>query len=300
MAKINQRPAAWFRESVKRERALSDRDDYIGARLEYQRREADKQYLKDSIKLLRRFADGFEARNGYTLKDVAHLTGKRLANVKKYAALIREEQASDHVEKIGRTKPQRDALATYTGQQWMPKRKRFIVHTPHPETTKVKLVKRSKKARPVVEVQEKVKGGTLADRFFHISDYRKTPATTFKQIAATVRKMLADMPDGYYVIVTSNHGHIGAPMERDRILHEIESLYFGYDILKRYEKQDGNISVKDNRGLAEVVVGFKHVSFTKDGAIREYNVRDTRRRALRKFRKDQRAAEGRRIRKRLR
>lgn len=291
MANSRYRPAAWFRDSVKREQALVAKDDYIGARLEYQRRESDREYLKDSIKLLRRFATGYEAKNGYALRDVIHLTGARLAKVKKLAAQIREEQASDHVEVAGRTKARIDALARYTGQK-QKGRKRFIVHTPHPETTKVKLIRQKGKRPPVVEVQEKVKGGTLAGRFFLLSDYSKREPTTFKQISRIAAKMVKAMPKGYYVIVTSNHGNIGVPIERDRLLHVLESNYHAYDILGKFKK--------DDRGLAEVITGFKLVSFTVEGAQREYKTRLTRRQALRLARQRVRAEKQRRIRKRLR
>lgn len=286
------RPAAWFRDSVKREQALAWKDDHVGARLEYQRRESDREYLKDSIKLLRKFAKGFESGDGYGLRDVAFLTGPRLAKVKKYAAQIREEQAQDHVEVLGRTPARTDALARYTGQKGIKGRKRFIVHTPHPATTTVKLIPQKGGRPPVVEVQEKVKGGTLAGRFFLLSDYAKSPPATFKQISRIAGRMVKVMPKGYYVIVTSNHGNIGVPISRDRLLHVLEANYHAYDVLGKFKK--------DDRGLAEVVVGFKLVSFTVEGANREYSTRLTRRQALRKERARVRASKQRRIRKRLR
>lgn len=285
-------PAAWFRDSVKREQALERKDDYIGARLEYQRRESDREYLKESVKLLRRFTTGFEAKDGYALRDTAWLTGPKLAKVKKLAAQIREEQASDHIEKLGRTKAQRDALSRYTGQTGIKNRKRFIVHTAHPETTKVKIVKRKGAKSSVVETEESVPGGKVHQRFFHFSDYSKKPPVTFKGISALTKRMVKDMPDGYYVIMTSNHGAIGVPIERNRILHVLQENYHSYDILDKFNK--------DDRGLAEVVLGFKFTSFTVEGANREYTTRLTRRHALRLGRAKVRAARKRRIRKRLR
>lgn len=300
MSKKPSTPAPWFRESVQRERALWLADDDVGAAREHARRESDREYLKESLKLARRYFDGFEAQDGYSLREITQLSGARLKKLRKYAAQVRQEQAGDHVEKLARDKAQRKVLATYTGQSHLKGRKRFIVHTPHPATTKVKIVKRKGRKQPAVEVQEKVRGGTLADRFFHIGDYRKKPAVTFKQIEQTVKKMLKDMPDGYYVMVTSNHGHIGAPIPRNMILRELSQSYFAYDVLRKYEKRDGNVGRKDDRGLAETVTGFKLVSFTEEGADREYRTRRTRRQALRDARQAERAKKQRRIRKRLR
>jgi hypothetical protein len=298
--------AKWFTDSEKRERALKRAGDDIGAKLERQRRALDTEYLKESVALLRRFATGYETKNGFDLRAVHKLSGAKLAKVRKFAPLIRAEQASDHVEAVARTPAQAKALANHTGQQWLKGRTRFIVHTPHPKTTTVKILpgktKKTKggkkvKGPPVVEVKETVKGGSIADRYFHIADYRKKPPVTFKQIMATTRKMLKNMPDGFYVLVTSTHGNIAAPIMRDRLLSVMERRYVDYDKLKLFTRDGYN---KDSRGLAETVTGFKLVSFTLEGAQREYRTRRTRRGVLRAERAKRRAAKQRRIIKRLR
>lgn len=310
-------PAGWFWESVARqheceEKAFRARSDaayenhILRAENEAQRRENERDYLHDSIKLLRRFAHGFEARDGYRLDEVVSLSGRKLAKVKKLAALIRQEQASPHVEAVARTPAQRKALASYTGQKDIPGRKRFIVFTEHPEKTAVKVVRRKPKKEPApepvpgkkrkkrkkskrkptphVELEIAVPGGIAREEFFHISDYLGgEDPETFKDVKKALKRMLPEMPHGWYVLVTSNHGNIGVPAQRSNLLEMIEADYIQYDTVP------GITSKKDDRGLAGVVVGFKLVSFTKDGADREYIERLTRRQQLARERRRTRA-----------
>lgn len=315
-------PAQWFWESRARQQAHEEKafaaksdaayeNHMLRAADEEARRENERAYIHDSIVLLRKFAHGFEARDGFDLRQVVSLKGRKLEKVKKLAALIRQEQASPHVEAVARTKGQRKALETYTGQRDIPDRKRFIVFTEQPDKTEVRIVtpkkrKKPKKKKPAkrkgkpvdvapedlepeplgppmrkprVELTTRVKGGVSREEFFHIEDYLGDTPETFKDIKKALKKMLPDMPKGYYVLVTSNHGNIGVPAQRGNLLDMIEQDYIHYD------KVPGTTSRKDDRGLAGVVVGFKLVSFTKDGADREYIERLTRRQMLNRERR---------------
>lgn len=304
-------PAGWLSESIRRQqsyvqKAVNAKSDaayenyLLRAENEYQRRQNEKAYLHDSIKLLRRFASGFESRDGFSLREIGSLSGRKLAKVKKLAAVIRQEQATPHVEAVARTPQQRKALESYTGQHEIPGRKRFIVFTEQPEKTHVKVVsrkpkvepepetpkkkrkkaKKKKKAKPVprVELEIDVPGGTAREEFFLIADYTDE-VSSFEDVKEALKLMLPEMPKGWYVLVTSNHGNIGVPIQRHRLVDQIESRYMKYD------EVPGATSRKDDRGLAEVVVGFKLVSFTQDGAQREYNERLTRREKLARIRR---------------
>lgn len=322
-------PAPWFMESVDRQfmlqrKAFAAKSDtayenwLLRAEHERLKRENERAYLHDSIKLLREFAPGFNAADGYDLRHVAALSGRKLAKVKKLAAIIRQEQAQPHVTVVARTKGQRKALETHTGQRDIPDRKKFIVFTEQPDKTEVRVVtprkpKKSKKpkkakkpkrapirddgqdepefydepapekakrpGKPHVEVAIKLPDGIAREEFFHIEDYLGDAPETFKDIKRALKKMLPDMPKGYYVLVTSNHGNIGVPHQRSNLMAMIESDYIHYD------KVPGTTSRKDDRGLAGVVVGFKLVSFTKEGANREYHERLSRRQMLERERR---------------
>lgn len=277
-------PAGWYWQSLARQReherkayaAKSEaaaENHMLRAANEEARRDNDKAYLHESIKLLRRFAHGFEAKDGYLLREVSSLTGRKLAKVKRLAGLIRQEQAQPHVEVIARNKAHRKTLISHTGQSDIPGRKRFIVFTDQPEKTTVKVVRRGK-AKPRLEVSINVPGGVAREEFFHIADYLDGKPETFDDIKAALLKMLPDMPNGSYVLVTSNHGNIGVPAQKRNLARMIELDYMLYDVV------GGDGTSKDNRGLAGVVVGFKLVSFTREGAQREYRERLTRRERL--------------------
>lgn len=325
-------PAPWFRDSVARQReleakALAARSDEAfehwseKAQQEVDRRGREKLYLAESIKLLRKYAHGFEAGSGFDLRDVANIRGPRLARLRKFAGIIRQELAQPHVTKVVRTPRERRAIQSHTGQRDIPGRFRYIVYTDHPKETEVHIVtprkrkpakkKKAKAAKrerrtiefedetpeipedeqdytgpalrkPRVEVAMKLPGGITREEFFYCEDYLDEPPETFKDVKRALKKMLKDMPKGYYVLVTSNHGNIGVPAQRGNLLRMIDSDYMAYD------KVPQGASSKDNRGLATVIVGFKLVSFTKEGADREYKERLTRRATLEAERRAQR------------
>lgn len=322
-------PAPWVRDSIARQhelerKAFAARSDAAyehwieQAEKEVQRRDSEKEYLKDSIRLVRQFVHGFDARDGFSLKDVVRLRGPKLSRLRKYAAIIRQEQAQPHVTKVVRPGAQRRAIQSHTGQRDIPERFKYIVYTEKPAVTKVRIVTPRKRKgkpkkvvrpkprrvdtgeeleipeeereytgpalrKPRVEVALELPGGTSREEFFYVENYNnEEPPETFKDIKRALKKMLPDMPKGYYVLVTSNHGNIGVPANRSNLLRMIDSDYMAYD---RVPVGAGS---KDNRGLAGVVVGFKLVSFTKEGADREYKERLTRRAMLEQERQGQR------------
>lgn len=293
-------PAPWFRASLQKQRAFEAQafaaktDEgyrlWLGrANMEEMRRQEEREYIAESVKLLRKFAKGFEAKDGFALRDVGQLRGAKLARVKKFAALIRQEQAQPHVEKVVRSRSERQALETHTGQRDIPDRKRFIVYTQKPDQTTVKVVtpkkskaKKKKKGpgkvrKPHVEIEIEAGGTRVREEYFYIEDYLGEPPETFKDIRRALKKMLPDMPNGYYVMVTSNHGNIGIHVPKRLLMQQLESRYMEYD------KVPG-ASQKDNRGLATVVVGFMLTSVTIEGARREYHERLSRRQLLEKER----------------
>lgn len=303
-------PAQWFTDSVRAERQalFVDGDvDEIGAALVYQKRALEKDYLIESIKLLRKHVEGFDAADGYDLHRVAFLPKDREEKIRMYAPIIREEMASPHVLVRPRSKASRKALELHTGQTLVPHRKSYAVHVPKPERTKVTIKGGKFKS---VEVSETIRGRVYHDRFFLIGNYltyekvktdkrgrvtRKTvtdpPPMTFEDIIRIARRMLPHMPNGYYVVETSNHGSIAQSIPRSLLIERLASRFLGYDTFRG--------AGKDSRGLAETVTGFRLVSSNAQGAAREYNERETRRGVLRKARAAERIKQRRKVIRRL-
>jgi hypothetical protein len=287
-------PAAWHRALIKQRRVAEsgviraiENDNQI---LDIDRTiTLEKTYLADSIKLIRRFVKGFEASNGYDLKQVSHLNPAREEKVRRYAYQLRQEIASPHIEIVPRTSAARLAIEKHTGQSNIPGRKRFIIHTNRPETTKARVIYKTVTGREArgrkrkiktasLELEQKVKGGTLHDRYFYFPEKPKT----FNHIVKMTRKMLKSMPKGYYALQSSGHGTIGRSIPSELLIEELQDRYLGYD-------QFNIQSTKDDRGLAESLTGFKLISFTVKGADREYSERLSTRLQMQKQRREQRA-----------
>ena len=107
------RPAAWFRASLAKERAAVERSYQFepgsfphtsamrSAAKQRASRAAEKEYLRASIKTLRRFVKGFEPADGYSTKDtaLARITGAKLARIRKLAPQFNRELSRPHVVK---------------------------------------------------------------------------------------------------------------------------------------------------------------------------------------------------------
>jgi len=302
-------PSAWQREFIRQRRVAESgvlraiESDNVIAQKIYEKEvnyidrqiELEKAYLKDSIKLLRKYVKGLEASDGYDLNNVSRLLPGHEDKVRRYAYQIRQELASPHIEIVPRTPAAIRAVKQHTGQGNIPNRKRFIVHTNKPDTTSVKIVyktvtqkdARGRKRRVTqaqLELTQQVKGGKIQDRFFY---FPQSPRS-FDHIVKMTRKMLKFMPKGYYALQSSNHGTIGRSIPSELLIEELQDRYLGYD-------KFGIQSNKDDRGLAETLTGFKLISFTVKGADREYSERLSTRLQMQKWRKQQRAERQREV-----
>lgn len=209
---------------------------------------------------MREFAHGFSSEDGYDVRKIRHWPKGRIEAVNRAAALLREELASEHTLFTARTRDRQKAAQRYTRQSVLPKRKKYVVHVERPSDTRIRV------KAGTLEVATKVEGGYKIDQFFELP--RK--AKSFKDIAKMLkgkRGLLAKMPPGYYVIATSTHGNIAAPIPKERILSMLQQRYFGYDVYT------AGRSVRDDRGLAEVVNGFRFTGAEFDDARRELYAR---------------------------
>ncbi|MGH8141025.1 MAG: hypothetical protein ACREU2_00690, partial [Steroidobacteraceae bacterium] len=234
----------------------------------------------------------------------------KINRVKHYAAILREETSQQTVDAKGRVtqhfkvvRPRsahgRRALEAFTGQTIIPNRTGYVVPLSEPKKQSIELVTKTvtlkdKLGRPYKAKQTQVEVTTQRGRMTVYNRYFRFPETpiTFDDVILMTRKMLRFMPRGWYVIETSTHGAISAPIRKDDLLGELANRFLVYDVLS-------GGGGKDSRGLAETVVGYRLIGMTADDAHREYDARLTRRDLARRFREQQRAARRRRLTRRL-
>jgi len=231
-------------------------------------RDAEVQYLHDAIEQLRHYHKGMEARDGFSLqrRKIVRMSKARIERVKRLAADLRRTLASPAKVIRPRSAKSRAALERYTGVKPDRSRKAFVVHVRRPETTKVKVRRAKKKSAPAtVEEVETVDGMRQYQRYYMFSQYSKRRPVTMDAVLSLATRMLQHMPQGRYVMVSSEHGYIGTAMNRDRLLRAIEDDWMMYD------------RMPGQGGLAGTLIGFTLIATTEEGSRREYTERMSRR-----------------------
>ena len=224
------------------------------------------RYLIDATRQLRTFYRGFEARDGYALKPVtvARLSNAQRDRITKMAKHLRRELASAHVIVRPRTTKSARALDKHTGSKPSARRKAYVVHVEKPESTRIRIQRGKKKSSPAhIQEVRKIKGGRFEARYFYFADYAKRMPVTMDGILKVAKRMIVDMPLGFYVMLSNEHGFIGTPMHKNLLLKQL------VDEWSQYEKYG------TGTGLARSLIGFRMVSTTEDGARREYRERLT-------------------------
>jgi hypothetical protein len=283
-------PAKWFRDSVKR----GWQNDTQA--IEYARRTSEVDYLRESIKLLRRFYKGFGAKDGYSLRSdhIVRLDPRRHAQISELAGQLRKEMSAEHQIVRPRSKRSKEALYKHTGARRSARRKAFVVHKPS-ENTEIELDYPNDEESPVhVKEVSKRTGAESRRVYYYFADFADEQPQTIEEIIELTREMLPKMKKGYYVFVSADYGYIADFMYKDHILAELSSQWLDYD------RFSSGTNLKDNRGLAENLIGFALVSTKIEGAKHEYRERQTRRSEYRKFKAKQREAKRARIRRRIR
>jgi hypothetical protein len=239
------------------------------------------EYLERTIKDLRQYFAGFDAKAGYDLRFIRSLHPNRVKTIQQYGSYLHNLQSVGHVRVIPRSKRARKAMRDFTGQR-LPRQKAYVFHTPHPEITKVTAPGGN------VKIERTVAAGKIREQFFLFEQMLGYQPVTFDDMRAALKEMLAHMPPGYYQLWTVPHGEIGAPARKEMIA----TLLRDYE--QRYEQGPRARLHKD---FAEAILGFKWQGNTFEDAADAYNERQAaraRRRKQKRFEQRARAAKRRR------
>lgn len=290
--KLSKNKAQWFTKLQKQ----IDKTPVAAARINLENQlRSEVEYIKDSIRVARRYFPGFDAENGWDLRKINKIPLREIEKVKAIRRDYTQMANEPHQIVRPKTKAAKAALVDYTGQS--PKQKAYIVMKG--KDAKVKLVKKTtkqKKGKPVtstsVEVTRKVDGGTIKERTFLFKDFIKKPVFTYEQAEAALKKMVKHLPKGHYVIVSRLHGNIVNHATKDKLIDHFESNFY------RYKSLEPN--GKDSRGIFQDLVGVRLTGFTQDDANREYVERTSRRAQMRRNNEALRSRKRRRLSERLR
>jgi len=266
--------SAWYRDVTKLAQTFSAAGDDESAALVEAQRTAQEKRLKKYAKLVRKYADGFDAKHGYALDKVKFWPMDRVRRIEEYGARLEKEETQTRVTVRPRSTGAIEALRKHTGQRGFPQRKAFNIITPRPDAVRVRVVKSTRKVKGrkqveyTVEETDKTKRGTVFKRYFYLPEGLQS----FEEIEAATRKLLPRMPNGYYVLISSVYGGIAETMPKYDILRLLPERFYGYD------------AKPGDSGLASTILGYQLVGYTPDDAKREYVERLTWREVMRRNR----------------
>lgn len=221
----------------------------------------------DAIKTLRKHIYGYEARDGYGVKDIDHFSTSERHRLIQRAASLTEMTNAPHDLIKATSKKARKNLQVFTKQS-IRNAKHFIVHKPT-DSAKVRI------RDGYVDIS-----GQFGKRVFSRSQFFLFPRRPRypKELVAMARKLLKDMPQGFYSVITAAHGDTGEPFERDELINRLNTYLADY-IVDEYNQPTG---------FAEALVGFRFMSTTLDGAEVQMRARDARRARQKKHNEQER------------
>lgn len=187
---------------------------------------------------LREFYSGFDADAGYDMRYPQSISAQRLKSIKKYGQYLHTLQSQPYIKVTPINKAQREALQDKTNQR-LSRQKSYIYHFDSKEPPKVSI-------RHGV-ITEQVKAGPnllVTARFYYFRAYNngRQPLSMREMRRIVIKKMLPAMPDGFYSMVTDQHGRIDAPVQKK----------FIPEVLERYERVYGT-----KEGFSEAILGFQ-------------------------------------------
>jgi hypothetical protein len=215
-------------------------------KLPHEQRQERLASLNLSIKLLRKYYNGFSARDGFSLNELKALPLNRAEKVSRMAQRLRATQSRPTYDYRPRSPRSKEVLRTSTGQRDK-KQKVFPVHVPQIKEAKSKVRIRGRKLE--FETQYKDAQGkehTRTERNYYFVFPKKTK--TWNDILSNVRKLVARLPAGYYRIVSSLYDTVGPPIERENLLLNMQDWFDRYS------------GVVGKDGMAQTLIGVRWIA----------------------------------------
>lgn len=200
--------------------------------------------LADSLKLVRQFYSGFEARDGFKLNELKRLSVSQINSIARRAQYLRELKSRPAIAIRPRTPKTKQILGQHTGQGLIKNQKKYLYHTDTPQKTQVRV--RGKKVetlRKFLGIDGKVHTAVYRNYYFPFS----RRVRTWEALLDVAEAMIKRLPEGRYRIVSSLHSDIYAPTPKSKLLEQ----------LQRWFDQYGDVTGKE--GFASGIIGFRWV-----------------------------------------
>lgn len=246
------------------------------------------KYYKESIKLVREFYPGYGVQQGVQLgtRSIVRISANKLRAIKSLAADLRARLATPNVKVRAKAKKSRQILSKHTHQKDRGQR-RYIIPVEDSGISKAKIVKGR------VQITRRLPKGEVTERYYYLprratrfdyeteQDYEDRDEDSpddedlefmrRHSVVGMTEDLLPEMPKGWYAIINTQSGWIGAPSRRDLILSDLRSNWSKYD----------PVGVDETGGVASTIVGYKWIASTPDKALKKITERTTKRELFR-------------------
>lgn len=208
--------------------------------------------LAERVKLLRKVARGFDAADGYDLRNIQNLTGAQKRRVARYAAVA--ERMMFGGRKLVRASGKKlRALQEFSQQpEKLKDFKVAFIPTVSPETTSVEVSKSG---------DVKVIRDGIEQRYY----FARKGMRSDRDVMREAERLMDTMPSGFYVVLTGENAAILNPVEFDPMNREAlrQSVR---DLIRFYPTSSGDARYKR---VAYFFRGFRGLARTERGAERE-------------------------------
>lgn len=214
-------------------------------------RATKKRDFKAGVKLLRRFRSGFDADDGFNLREVNRIKSSRVNSALKAMRELRSLLQYPHkVIRVPKSRLGRRAVLVHTTHKIAKGQKLVPVHVQVPDKTTVRIKGGS------VRVERQVKDGSVIEQFF----YLPRVMYSFDEIADWFEAVELMMPDGFYTLHVAKQGQVMEPISKSLWGERLRSYWGTYDA-----RDEERASLP----FASTVVGFRYVASTLRGALVE-------------------------------
>lgn len=198
---------------------------------------------------LRALYQGFEARDGFDIRNIAFWPAHLKNHLRDAAGALHLITNNPFKVVDARTPARKRALIRFTGQAPAPEHtpKKFAVPLSSNQQT-VHFVP-DKKFGERAEIFQTAKGARLRTRRYLFNEITGDQPQTFKKMIKVTEKLLNQLPDSGNFMFLTTQGTIGTLMYRDFILDEMRHYYEAYENPKT--------RVEDKKGFAGNLIGFE-------------------------------------------
>lgn len=214
-------PGQWWREPLTRQQRESTDDPDQLASLRALERHKRVERLKEQIRELREFSNGYGAGDGYPLstRKLVRIPASKIAKVRRESEVLRTARARYYVPVSPRTEKQRKSVEKISGGKLLKNQKKYLVHITSSKTAKAKFIDGN------LQIVDAVKGGDLMRRIYMFPRRSKT----WEPIVGMIEDIFESSPEGYYQMFNSVYGPIGRIISKSLFIANIDTQFSGYD-----------------------------------------------------------------------